>query len=121
MKRGPPKYADFAESVPPRNPFTPASAHAGDTSQSNISQYNNGCSGSHYYSQPSSVSNITHNYNYSCASGPAATAPAAAPAAAAPPSSVAKQLADVKSMFEQGLIPSREIYEDKVRQILGLE
>ena len=45
---------------------------------------------------------------------------AAAPAAAAPPSSVAKQLADVKSMFEQELIPSREIYENKVRQILGL-
>ncbi len=40
--------------------------------------------------------------------------------AAAPPSSVAQQLADVKAMFEQGLIPSREIYEDKVRQILGL-
>ena len=42
------------------------------------------------------------------------------PAAAAPPSSEAQQLADVKDMFEQGLIPSREIYEDKVRQILGL-
>ena len=123
MKRGPPKYADFAESVPPRNPFTPASAHAGGTSQSNISQYNNGCSGSHYYSQP----NITHNYNYSCTSAPTATAPAAAPAAAAPPSSEAQQLAlreqlaDMKAMFEQGLIPLREIYEDKVRQILGLE
>ena len=56
-----------------------------------------------------------------------ATAPAAAPAAAAPPSSEAQQLAlreqlaDIKAMFEQGLIPSREIYEDKVRQILGLE
>ena len=48
------------------------------------------------------------------------TAPAA-PAATAPPSSDAQQLADVKDMFEQGLIPSREIYEDKVRQILGLE
>ena len=129
MKRGPPKYADFAKSVPPQNPFTPASAHGG-TSQSNISQYNNGCSGSHYYSQPNSVSNITHNYNYSCASAPTATAPAAAPAApaaAAPPSSEAQQLAlreqlaDMKAMFEQGLIPSREIYEDKVRQILGLE
>ena len=69
LKRGPPKYADFAKSVPPQNPFTPASAHGG------ISQYNNGCSGS----QSNSVSNITHNYNYSCASGPAATAPAAAP------------------------------------------
>ena len=119
-KRGPPEYADFAKSVPQENPFTPASAHAGGTSQSNISQYNNGCSGSHYYSQPNSVSNITHNYNYSCASAPAATAPAAAPAATAPPSSEAQQLADVKDMFEQGLIPSREIYEDKVRQILGL-
>ena len=138
-KRGPAKYADFAKSVPLQNPFTPASAHGG-TGQSNISQYNNGCSGSHYYSQPSSVSNITHNYNYSCASAPAATAPAAAPptasapaasapaatapaaapAAAAPPSSEAQQLADMKAMFEQGLIPSREIYEDKVRQILGL-
>ena len=51
----------------------------------------------------------------------AAAPPAAAAAAAAPPSSVAQQLADVKAMFEQGLIPSREIYEDKVRQILGLE
>ena len=61
------------------------------------------------------------------ASAPTATAPAAAPAAAAPPSSEAQQLAlreqlaDMKAMFEQGLIPSREIYEDKVRQILGLE
>ena len=119
MKPGPPKYADFAKSVPPQNPFTPASTHGG-TSQSNISQYNNGCSGSHYYSQPNSVSNITHNYNYSCASAPAATAPAAAPAATAPPSSEAQQLADMKAMFEQGLIPSREIYENKVRQILGL-
>ena len=50
-----------------------------------------------------------------------------APAAAAPPSSEAQQLAlreqlaDMKAMFEEGLIPSREIYEDKVRQILGLE
>ena len=41
-------------------------------------------------------------------------------AAAAPPSSEAQQLADMKAMFEQGLIPSREIYENKVRQILGL-
>ena len=46
---------------------------------------------------------------------------------AAPPSSEPQQLAlreklaDMKAMFEQGLIPSREIYEDKVRQILGLE
>ena len=31
-----------------------------------------------------------------------------------------EQLADMKAMFDQGLIPSREIYEDKVRQILGL-
>ena len=46
--------------------------------------------------------------------------PTAAPPAAAPPSSEAQQLADVKAMFEQGLIPSREIYEAKVRQILGL-
>ena len=45
---------------------------------------------------------------------------ATAPAAAAPPTSEAQQLADMKAMFEQGLIPSREIYEDKVRQILGL-
>ena len=127
-KRGPAEYADFAKSVPQENPFTPASAHAGGTSQSYIShQHNNGCSGSHYYSQPNSVSNITHNYNYSCASAPTATEPAAAPAAAAPPSSEAQQLAlreqlaDMKAMFEQGLIPSREIYEDKVRQILGLE
>ena len=40
--------------------------------------------------------------------------------ATAPPSSEAQQLADMKAIFEQGLIPSREIYEDKVRQILGL-
>ena len=126
-KRGPAEYADFAKSVPQENPFTPASAHAGGTSQSYIShQHNNGCSVSHCYSQPNSVSNITHNYNYSCASAPTATAPAAAPAAAAPPSSEAQQLAlreqlaDMKAMFDQGLIPSREIYEDKARQILGL-
>ena len=103
MKRGPPKYADFAKSVPPQNPFTPASAHGG-TSQSNISQYNNGCSGSQIsgaFAQPNSVH---HYYHY----------PAIAP------SSKAQQLADMKAMFEQGLIPSREIYEDKVRQILGL-
>ena len=132
-----PTYANFAKSVPEQNPFPradaqdaencSASTHGRGTSQSNISQYNNGCSGSHYYSQPNSVSNITHNYNYSCASAPTATAPAAAPATAAPPSSEAQQLAlreqlaDMKAMFEQGLIPSREIYEDKVRQILGLE
>ena len=103
MKRGPPKYADFAKSVPPQNPFTPASAHGG-TSQSNISQYNNGCSGSQIsgaFAQPNSVH---HYYHY----------PAIAP------SSKAQQLADMKAMFEQGLIPSREIYEDKARQILGL-
>ena len=40
--------------------------------------------------------------------------------ATAPPSSEAQQLAYVKDICEQGLIPSREIYEDKVRQILGL-
>ena len=147
MKRGPPKYADFAKSAPLQNPFTPASAHGG-TSQSDISQYNNGCSGSQIsgdFAQPNSVH---HYYHYPAiapapaaaappaatapaatapaasapaASAPAATAPAAAPAAAAPPSSEAQQLADMKAMFEQGLIPSREIYEDKVRQILGLK
>ena len=144
MKPGPPKYADFAKSVPPQNPFTPASTHGG-TSQRNISQYNNGCSGSQIcgdFAQPNSV----HHYYHSPAIAPAAaappaatapaaappaasapaasaataTAPAAAPAATAPPSSEAQQLADMKAMFEQGLIPSREIYEDKVRQILGL-
>jgi hypothetical protein len=140
MKHSPPKYADFAKSVPPRNPFTPASAHAGGTSQSNISQCNNRCTGSQIsgdFAQPNSVH---HYYHYPAiapaaaappaatppaasapaASAPTATAPAAAPAAAAPPSSEAQQLADMKAMFEQGLIPSREIYEDKVRQILGL-
>ena len=134
MKRGPPKYADFAKSVPPQNPFTPASTHGGTSSQRNISQYNNGCSGSQIsgaFAQPNSVH---HYYHYPAtapaaappaASAPAAsaataTAPAAAPAATAPPSSEAQQLADVKDMFEQGLIPSREIYEDKVRHILGL-
>ena len=103
MKRGPPKYADFAKSVPPQNPFTPASTHGG-TSQRNISQYNNGCSGSQIsgaFAQPNSVH---HYYHY----------PAIAP------NSKAQQLAEMKAMFEQGLIPSREIYEDKVRQILGL-
>jgi hypothetical protein len=185
MKPGPPKYADFAKSVPPRNPFTPASAHAGGTSQSNISQCNHRCTGSQIsgdFAQPNSVH---HYYHYPviapaaaappaatapaaappaasapaasaptatapaaappaasapaasaptttapaaappassapAASAPTATAPAAAPAAAAPPTSEAQQLADMKAMFEQGLIPSREIYEDKVRQILGL-
>ena len=139
MKRGPPKYADFAKSVPPRNPFMPTSAH-GDISQINIGQYNNGCSGSQIcgdFAQPSSV----HHY-YHCsaiappaAAPPVATAPAAAPpaasapaasapvamaSAAAPPSSDALQLADIKAMFDEGLIPSLEIYEDKARQILGL-
>ena len=110
LKRGPPKYADFAKSVPPQNPFTPASAHGG-TSQS-ISVHDNSTHGD--TSQSISVhDNSTHSHHYY-------EPPAAAPAAAAPPSSVAKQLADVKSMFEQGLIPSREIYENKVRQILGL-
>ena len=146
MKRGPPKYADFAVSVPPRNPFTPTSAHAGGTSQSNISQYNNGCSGSQISGDFAQLNSVHHYYHYPAiapaaaappaatapaaappaASAPTATAPAAAPAAAAPPSSEAQQLAlreqlaDMKAMFEQGLIPSREIYEDKVRQILGL-
>ena len=146
-KRGPAEYADFAKSVPQENPFTPASAHAGGTSQSNISQCNHRCTGSQIsgdFAQPYSVH---HYYHYPAiapaaaappaatppaasapaASAPTATAPAAAPAAAAPPSSEAQQLAlreqlaDMKAMFEQGLIPSREIYEDKVRQILGLE
>ena len=146
-KRGPPEYADFAKSVPQENPFTPASAHAGGTSQSNISQYNNGCSGSQISGDFSQLNSVHHYYHYPvtapaaaappaatapaaappAASAPTATAPAAAPAAAAPPSSEAQQLAlreqlaDIKAMFEQGLIPSREIYEDKVRQILGLE
>ena len=104
-KRGPAEYTDFAKSVPPQNPFTPASTHGGTSSQRNISQYNNGCSGSQIcgdFAQPNSVH---HYYHY----------PAIAP------SSKAQQLADMKAMFEQGLIPSREIYEDKVRQILGLE
>ena len=144
MEPGPPKYADFAKSVPPQNPFTPASTHGG-TSQRNISQYNNACSGSQIcgdFAQPNSVH---HYYHYptiapAAAAPPAATAPAAAPpaasapaasaatatapvaapAATAPPSSEAQQLADMKAMFEQGLIPSREIYEAKVRQILSL-
>ena len=55
-KRGPPKYADFAKSVPPQNPFTRAAAqdaedsnastHGRGTNQSNISQYNSHCSAS---------------------------------------------------------------------------
>ena len=98
-----PKYADFAKSVPPQNPFTPASTHGG-TSQRNISQYNNGCSGSQISGAFAQSNSVHHYYHY----------PAIAP------SSKAQQLADMKAMFEQGLIPSREIYEDKVRQILGL-
>ena len=149
-KRGPPEYADFAKSVPPQNPFTRAAAqdaedsnastHGRGTNQSNISQYNSRCSGSqinyHYHAaappaaaQPAATAPAAAPPATSApaASAPTATAPAAAPAAAAPPSSEAQQLAlreqlaDMKAMFEQGLIPSREIYEDKVRQILGLE
>ena len=108
-KRGPPEYADFAKSVPQENPFTPASAHAGGTSQSNISQYNNGCSGSQISGDFSQLNSVHHYYHYPvtapaaaappaatapaaappAASAPTATAPAAAPAAAAPPSSEA--------------------------------
>ena len=118
MEPGPPKYADFAKSVPPQNPFTPASAH-GSTSQYNITQYNNGTATASIHS--------TYHYHASApaatpatAAPPAASAPAASAPAAAPPNSEAQQLADVKDMFEQGLIPSREIYEAKVRQILSL-
>ena len=153
-KRGPAEYTDFAKSVPPQNPFmhaaaqdaedSNASTHGRGTNQSNISQFNSRCSGSHVHQK------INYHYHAAAppaaappaatapaaappaasapaASAPTATAPAAAPAAAAPPSSEAQQLAlreqlaDMKAMFEQGLIPSREIYEDKVRQILGLE
>ena len=144
-----PTYANFAKSVPPQNPFTRAAAqdaedsnastHGRGTNQSNISQYNSRCSGSqinyHYHAaappaaaQPAATAPAAAPPAASApaASAPTATAPAAAPAAAAPPSSEAQQLAlreklaDMKAMFEQGLIPSREIYEDKVRQILGL-
>ena len=100
--------------MPEQNPFTRAAAqdaencsastHGRGTSQSNISQYNNGCCGSQIsgaFAQPNSVH---HYYHY----------PAIAP------SSKAQQLADMKAMFEQGLIPSREIYEAKVLQILSL-
>ena len=143
-KRGPPKYADFAKSVPPQNPFTRAAAqdaedsnastHGRGTNQSNISQFNSRCSGSHVHQK------INYHYHAAAppaAAPPAATAPAAAPPAASAPAASApaaaplsseaqqlalrEQLADMKAMFEQGLIPSREIYEDKVRQILGLE
>ena len=132
-KRGPPEYADFAKSVPQENPFTRAAAqdaedsnastHGRGTNQSNIMQYNKHCNQSNI---------MQYNKHYHAAPPPAAeqptaTAPAAAPAAAALPSSEAQQLAlreqlvFMKAMFEQGLIPSREIYEDKVRQILDLE
>ena len=148
-KRGPPEYADFAKSVPQENPFiraaaqdaedSNASTHGSGTNQSNIIQYNKRCSGSqinyHYHTaappaaaQPAATAPAAAPPAASApaASAPFATAPAAAPAAAAPaaaapPSSKAQQLADMKAMFEQGLIPSHEIYEDKVRQILGLE
>ena len=161
MKHSPPKYADFAKSVPPENPFTRAAAqdaedsnastHGRGTNQSNISQYNSRCSGSqinyHYHAaappaaaqpaatptapaavappaaaQPAATAPAAAPPAASApaASAPAATAPAAAQAAAAPPTSETQQLADVKAMFEQGLIPSHEIYEAKVRQILGL-
>ena len=143
MKPGPPEYAEFAKSVPPENPFTRAAAqdaedsnastHGRGTNQSNISQHNSHCSGPqinyHYHTaappaaaQPAATAPAAAPPAASApaASAPTATAPAAAPAAAAPPSSEAQQLADMKAMFEQGLIPSRKIYEDKVRQILGL-
>ena len=147
--QGRPTYADFAKSVPQENPFTRATAQDAEnnnaighdgTSQTSITQYNHGCSGSqinyHYHAaappaaaQPAATAPAAAPPAASApaASAPTATAPAAAPAAAAPPSSEAQQLAlreqlaDMKAMFEQGLIPSREIYEDKVRQILGLE
>ena len=135
--QGRPTYADFAKPVPQENPFTRATAqdvennsasgHDG-TSQTNITQYNHGCSGSqinyHYHAAaPPAAAPPAATAPAAAppaASAPAATAPAAAPAATAPPSSEAQQLADMKEMFEQGLIPSREIYEDKVRQILCL-
>ena len=129
---GLPKYADFA-SVPPQHPFTDGAAHDAENNATSahggLSQINI----SHHNAQPNSVhhnsSQSFHYYNCPAAAPPAAappaSAPTAAPAAAAPPaagppSSVAQQLADVKAMFEQGLIPSREIYEAKVRHILGL-
>ena len=135
LQGGRPTYARFA-SVPPQNSFT-ASAHGHPI---NIGQYNNGCSGSlisAYFAQPNSVQyNSMPSYHYDRnaaappAAAPPASTPAAAPAAAAPaaaappaagpPSSEAQQLADGKAMFEDGLIPSRELYEAKVRQILGL-
>mgnify|MGYP001190018968 FL=1 len=143
-----PTYANFATSVPEQNPFTRAAAqdaencsastHGRGTSQSNISQYNSGCRGSqinyHYHAAAppaaappaatvpaaSAPTAAPPSAAPPAASAPAAAPPAAAAAAAAPPSSVAQQLADVKAMFEQGLIPSREIYEAKVLQILGL-
>ena len=67
----------------------------------------------------SSCSNMAFT-SASCFATELSGAAVAGAAAAAPPSSEAQQLADMKAMFEQGLIPSREIYEDKVRQILGL-
>ena len=138
-----PTYANFAKSVPEQNPFTRAAAqdaedsnastHGRGTNQINISQHNSHCSGSqinyHYHAaappaaaQPAATAPAAAPPAASApaASAPTATAPAAAPAAAAPPSSEAQQLADMKAMFEQGLIPSREIYEAKVLQILGL-
>ena len=72
---GCPTYADFA-SVPAHNPFTraaaqdaknsTASAHGG-TSQGNISQYNNGCSGSQIsgdFTQPNSVHHNSMQSNH---------------------------------------------------------
>ena len=140
-----PTYANFAKSVPEQNPFTRAAAqdaencsastHGRGTSQSNISQYNSGCQINYHYhaaappaAEPpaatvpaaSAPTAAPPTAAPPAASAPAAAPPAAAAAAAAPPSSVAQQLADVKAMFEQGLIPSREIYEAKVLHILGL-
>ena len=137
-KRGPPEYADFAKSVPQENPFTRAAAqdaedssastHGHGTNQSNISQYNSNSSGSqinyHYHAAapPAAAPPVATAPAAAppSASAPAASAPVAMASAAAPPRSEAVQLADMKAMFEQGLIPSREIYENKVRQILGL-
>ena len=72
---GCPTYADFA-AVPEQNPFTraaaqdaknsTASAHGG-TSQGNISQYNNGCSGSQIsgdFTQPNSVHHNSMQSNH---------------------------------------------------------
>jgi len=78
----------------------------------NVHQYNHGCSGSqinyhcHAATPPAAAPPVATAPAAAppAASAPAASAPAAMAPAAAPRSSEAEQLADMKAMFEQGLM-----------------